>query len=302
MGRIDDALRRAQGGAGASSLTVPDQQVFAAPWDVADPVLAVERQPATAGARSGTLLDESGRSSFGGFSPEWAHRLVIAPDADHGLVEQFRSLAATLHRIQADGVPKVLMVTSADPGEGKTLTALNLALTLSESYRQRVLLVDADLRRPSIREISQLGDITGLTEGLKAPADKKLSVIGLTRTLALLPAGSPDPNPMSSLTSPRMRRIVAEAAERFDWVILDSPPLGPVADAGLLASMVDGALLVVRAARTSYGAVAHAIEALGRERILGVVLNGVEESEVAPYGRYYGGDAAGDAAIARLRE
>ena len=99
----------------------------------------------------------------------------------------------------------------------------------------------------------------------------------------LLPAGRPDPDPIGGLTSARMRSILDEAAARFDWVILDAPPMGPMADANLLASMVDGAVFVVRSGRTHHQAAQRAIEALGRERILGVVLNGVEKMPSEQY-------------------
>jgi capsular exopolysaccharide synthesis family protein len=302
MGRINDALQRAQGEPIISPATIPNQKVFTAPWDVHASDVEAPSVPKIATVTVGTLLDEPHHAEFNGFNPEWTHRLVISQEANPTLVEQFRSLAATLHRMQVDGLPKVIMVTSADAGEGKTFTALNLSLTLSESYRHRVLLIDADLRRPSIREVSQTGNMPGLSECLKAPADKKLSVLALTPTLTLLPAGTPDPNPMSGLTSPRMRRIISEAAQGFDWVVMDAPPLGPVADAGLLASMVDGAVLVVRAGRTPHAAVEKAVEAIGRDRILGVVLNGVEEDGASPYGHYYGGEPNSGAAVPRLRE
>ena len=93
---------------------------------------------------------------------------------------------------------------------------------------------------------------------------------------------------MSGLTSSRMRHILSEAVTRFDWVIVDAPPLGPVADANLLAEMVDTSLLVVRAAKTPFALVQRAIEILGRERLLGVVLNGVDAADAEGYGGYYG--------------
>ena len=111
-----------------------------------------------------------------------------------------------------------------------------------------------------------------------------------TDTLTVLPAGRPDPDPMSSLTSSRMHRILDEAIALFDWVVVDAPPIGPIADAGLLAAMVDAALLVVRADRTKCAAVQKAIDSLGRDRILGVVLNAAVEIEPSGYGTYYGHD------------
>jgi capsular exopolysaccharide synthesis family protein len=224
---------------------------------------------------------------FEGFNSKWKDRLVVSPSADWLLVEQFRRLAAVLHQAQTTGNTKVVMVTSASAGDGKTLTAINLALILSESYARRVLLIDADLRRPSIRDVSHLPDFIGLSDGLRAKTEQKLTVMQVTERLTLLPAGRPDPDPMGGLTSARMRRIIDDAAGRFDWVIVDAPPVGTVADASVLVGMVDAALLVVRAGTTQYPITVKAIEALGRDRILGVVLNAVERADQAAYGEYY---------------
>jgi capsular exopolysaccharide synthesis family protein len=204
----------------------------------------------------------------------WKERLVSSRECSHALVEQFRRLAGTLHKAQlATGIQRVL-VSSASPNEGKTLTAINLALTLSESYKRRVLLIDADLRHPSIGDSADDSGSVGLSVALRTSEDQPLAVIPLTPMLTLLPAGPPDPDPMGSLTSSRMTRILSEAARRFDWVVLDGPPVGPVADASLLAQMADGTLLVVRAERTPHAAVEKAVASIGRERILGVILNG----------------------------
>ena len=125
-------------------------------------------------------------------------------------VEQYRRLAATLHHTQPERGIKVVMITSALSGEGKSLTSANLALTLSQSYRRDVLLIDGDLRRPSIHHIFQVQNASGLSDGLKS-SDEKLSIIEVFEHLAILTAGKPDPDPMSGLTSDRMRRIVDEA-------------------------------------------------------------------------------------------
>jgi capsular exopolysaccharide synthesis family protein len=192
-------------------------------------------------------------------------------------VEQYRKLAATLHLSHIQRELKVIMVTSAVPGDGKTLTAVNLALTLSGSYRRRVLLIDADLRRPALSDVFQLPSVVGLTGWLKGPSPRKLSVIKVSDQLALLPAGQPDPDPISGLTSERMRRLLKDAATSFDWVILDTPPIGLLTDANLLGEMVDGALLVVRAKVTPYALIQRAVQALGRDRLLGVVMNCTDE-------------------------
>jgi capsular exopolysaccharide synthesis family protein len=200
------------------------------------------------------------------------------------LVEQFRRLAATLHHEHQTNGLKSLMITSASPSDGKTLTAINLALVLADSYRYSVLLVDADLRRPSIQSVLELSDGNGLSEALRAPDDQPLALMPITPALTLLPAGQPIANSIEALTSPRMQQIMEEAAERFDWVLLDSPPVGSVTDARLLSRMVGGTLFVIRAGKTGYPEVQHAIDSIGREQILGVVLNAVES---VPRDSYY---------------
>jgi capsular exopolysaccharide synthesis family protein len=206
------------------------------------------------------------------------------------LVEQFRRLAATLHQAHKTQGLRSIMVTSANPGDGKTLTAINLALVLTESYRYRVLLVDADLRRPSISNVVDLAVGTGLSEALRAPTPQKLALAQLTSRLTLLPAGGPTANSIEALVSPRMHQILEEAMAKFDWVILDAPPLGPTADARLLSQMAGGTLFVIRAGKSQYPDVLKAIDTLGRDQILGVVLNDVEETATDGYytdGYYY---------------
>jgi capsular exopolysaccharide synthesis family protein len=193
-------------------------------------------------------------------------------------VEQFRRASATLIEAQAAGNLKVLLVASASPGDGKTLTALNLALVLGRSYGRRVLLIDGDLRRPSLHRVVGVPNRSGLADALQAQSDVRLEVTPITETVTLLPAGPADPDPLRSLSSARMKRVLHEAAQRFDWVIIDSAPVGVVADASVLATLTDGIVFVVRAEHSQYPAVKKAMQTLGHERILGVILNGVNGS------------------------
>jgi protein-tyrosine kinase len=213
-------------------------------------------------------------------------KLVISEKLNAGTVEQYRRLAATLHQAQCNDGIKIVMIASALAGEGKTLTAMNLALTLSESYGRRVLLIDADLRRPALHKAFQLPNASGLNDGLKAGADRKLTVLEISPRLALLPAGKPEPDPMSVLTSDRMRRVIQEAASKFDWVVIDTPPVALLPDAHLLAAMVNVVVLVVDAGRTPCALIQRAIDSLDRGRIVGVVLNRVEDRAVSPGGKY----------------
>jgi capsular exopolysaccharide synthesis family protein len=215
-----------------------------------------------------------------------AEKLVIMKETSPVSVEQYRKLAASLHQAQLERNIKVVMIASAMSGEGKTLTAVNLALTLSESYRRRVLLVDADLRRPQMHELFQLPNVSGLNEGLKAPELRPLSVFEVSPRLVLLPAGRPDPDPMGILASERMRQVIQEASAAFDWVIMDTPPVVLLPDTNLLADMADVSVLVVAAGKTPHRMVTRAVELLGHERILGVVLNGAEENAIAATAGY----------------
>jgi len=209
----------------------------------------------------------------------WDHpvddKLIISSEIKPIAVEQYRRTAAVLHHLQATSGTRVVMVASAIAGEGKTLTACNTALTLSESFHRRVLLIDADLRRPSVHHMFRLGNASGLNEALRAERDTKAPIVAVSPRLSVLPAGRPDPDPMGSLTSPRMRHIIEDASTAFDWVIIDTPPIGLLPDANLLAAMTDTVLLVIGAGSTPLHAIERAVKALDRSRIAGVVLNRV---------------------------
>jgi capsular exopolysaccharide synthesis family protein len=183
------------------------------------------------------------------------------------------------------------MIASAAESEGKTLTAANLSLTLSESYHRTVLLIDADLRRPSLHTLLKLPGTPGLTESLLSSIDTPLQTHRLSTYLTVLTAGRASSDPMAGLTSPRMRQILDDAREKFDWVIIDTPPVGLLTDANLLGAMVDGAVLVVRAGSTPYTLVKRAAEHLGPNRMLGVVLNrataNMKEYGYGYYAHYY---------------
>jgi receptor protein-tyrosine kinase len=216
-------------------------------------------------------------------------KLVIDPHVDANVVEQYRHLAAVLHHAQQASGVRTVMVTSAMPAEGKTLTATNLALTLSQSYQRRVLLIDADLRRPRMREMFALPDTEGLTDSLAAASRNggdRLPVHQVTPTLWVLAAGHMLPDPMSLLVSPAMKQLIDDARDSFDWVVVDTPPIAILPDANLLSEMIDTALLVVSAESTPYPMVQRAAQAIGPKRILGVVLNRAENSGPSTYNYY----------------
>jgi len=286
MTRLAEALRRAEDPSGTVAPT-SDTQPAGKPLTPVPDTLRVQRDD-RAWVEDLEIQKDPTLGVFHGFSAAAVDKLVITPTVPHAAVEQYRKLAASLHHAQLERQIKVVMITSAAPGEGKTLTSTNLALTLSQSYRRRVLLIDADLRRPSVHAVFDVPNVLGLSDGLKSETDQKLSLIQISEHLTVLPAGRPDSDPMSGLTSDRMRRLVAEAAARFDWVLIDTPPVGFLSDANLLAAMVDVTLFVVRAGKSPFRLIQRALDAVGRNRIIGVVLNGIKESDdVVGYG-YYG--------------
>jgi capsular exopolysaccharide synthesis family protein len=215
-------------------------------------------------------------------------KMVVGDQADGSLVEQYRHLAAALHKAQAEFGYRSVMVTSALQSEGKTLTASNLALTLSHSYQRRVLLIDADLRKPRLREMFMLPEGAGLTDSLSLPRGGKLPIHQISPTLWVLTAGRPTNDPMSTLVSKSMKQLLDDAKDEFDWVIVDTPPIAILPDANLLAAMIDTALLVVSAFSTPYPMVQRAAQAIGATRILGVVLNRADDAALREGYNYYG--------------
>ena len=289
MSRIDDALRQA-GKAPAGSAageaafvdaadalpTESNAPVTTLPMPTPARMAAVTSSPAAVSVEPlPPPLRVSGATAGIKFDPD--EKLVVHPAASRTCIERYRRIAATLHHLQQERGVKLLMVASAAMGEGKTLTSANLALTLSESYRRKVLLIDADLRRPSLTALFHLQRSRGLSERLRGDGEGPLSVLEMSDLLALLPGGRPDSDPMAGLTSGRMRQILSQASASYDWVILDTPPIGLQPDAGLLAAMVEAALLVVGVGVAPAASVEAAIETIGRDKLIGVVLNRIEE-------------------------
>lgn len=292
MSRIDEALRRASEAKGTTlpeSLDSTDDRVTLEdyPGEARSAVLPKSAQPST----YLRIEDDRAVARIGRLS---ASEVVGLPGARSEAVEHYRRLAALLHEAQVERGIKTLLVTSAVPREGKTVTISNLALTFSESYHRRVLLIDADVRRPSVHDVFGVPNVTGLSDALRSEAAVP-KLVSVTRRLSVLPAGRPDQNPVGSLSSARMQALVGQAAAQFDWVLIDTPPVGLLPDAQHLTRLADAVVLVVAAGLTPYRLVQHAVGELGADRIFGTVLNRVEEGAIpaAPYYRqYYAPDGA----------
>lgn len=205
--------------------------------------------------------------------------------------DRFRLLRMRLRESWTAGKLKSILITSPLPGDGKSTTALNLATALTEDKTRRVLLIDADLHRGSLYEQLGIPAYAGLSECLQDGQDP----IPLTRFIEplgwyLLSSGNSQPNnPTELLHAPELSRLFERLALEFDWIVVDCPPVLSLSDAIALKNHVDGILLVARAGCTPAKAIEDAISMVGKRQVLGVVLNGVEDSDqpYSAYHRYY---------------
>jgi len=282
MSRIDRALRTWEKKAAPESPERFELGKYANESAVAVPVAPVPvppQAPAPAAAINGHV-----RPFVPHVTPDLEARLVTGGSGAVSL-EQYRRLAAVLHDIQQQQGLKTLMLTSALPAEGKTLTTINLALTLSESYGRRVLIIDADLRWPSIHKMFGLSNGAGLSEALHGDL-RELPFCNVSPRLSVLTAGNPGVTPLAALTSARMSELVESCASQFDWVILDTPPVGLLPDAQVLARLIRAVVFVIAAGATPSTVVQRAIGELGADCVIGTVLNRVENRRIPEAGYY----------------
>lgn len=202
--------------------------------------------------------------------------LVMRTDPHGQQAESYRRIRANLEFADVDRPVRALVVTSALAGEGKSTTSINLALALAERSN-RVLLIDADLRRPSIGRHCQIEDAVGLTTALLGEVNVADAVQRWAGAIDILPSGAVPPNPGQLLGSAAMAELMNELADSYSFIIVDSPPLLPATDALGLAHMTDGTLVVARYKWTRREHLAHAIESLEavRARVVGIVLDRV---------------------------
>lgn len=206
------------------------------------------------------------------------------------IAEEYRSLRTNLRYSGIENPGGALLVTSANPSEGKTTTAANLAVAMAQSGK-RVILLDADLRRPGIHPLFGLSNQLGLSTLFWEESPRVAEVIQQTEVpgLRVIASGEPPPNPAEILDSKRMTEILVELRSQADMVVLDSPPLLVVADANILASRCSGAIIVMDSGRTRTDAARKVVETLTRSKvkILGIVLNRVSGRRGGYYNNYY---------------
>jgi capsular exopolysaccharide synthesis family protein len=306
MSRIHEALKRAEQERAASQ-TAPNSErtaehaIVSSVIEAAPPPSTVlphlpsslaEAEPAAAPLQFETLWEKCARANW---SPD--PNTIVFENADPFFpgAEQFRTLRSRLYRLRESQPLQTVLISSAIPAEGKTLVSTNLAFALVRQSGCRVLLIDADLRSPRVHTMLRAPANPGLADYLQKTATE-FEVIqrGGEEGLCLIPAGTHVTHPSELISSERMKEFLDRLRTAFDWIIIDSPPALPVADATVLGGMADGVLLVVRANSTPSEASQKACKDLRDAHIIGVVLNTAEES--SEYNSYYSGSANGIAA------
>jgi protein-tyrosine kinase len=203
--------------------------------------------------------------------------------------EQFRLLRTRLNLMQKQNGIKTILVTSTVPQEGKSFTACGLAGVMAQESGKRVVVIDADMRKPgSGRDFGLNGNssVTGMAQVLRRETQFRSALLKFSNPeFWFLPSGALPTNPSELLGSPDLERMIKSAAEMFDWVIVDSPPILALSDATLIAPLCDTVLLVVRANSTPSKLVLETVNRIGRDKICGVVINRQKQIQSSRY--YY---------------
>lgn len=209
--------------------------------------------------------------------------------SDPFYLEQFKALRAKFEYLVDQRKMKVIAITSSIAGEGKTLSCATLAYNLAGSGRKRVLLIDADMRKSDLARGLDIAPVPGLSEFLKDAAEPKTIIRNtLVPGLYVIPGGRTLEDPSKLLSAEKIRVFLEKVQDHYDLILLDTPPIIPVADTLSLRDMVDGFVFLFRAGFTPYPMLQQSLEELGDAKVLGIILNGVEPRRQRYYQRYYG--------------
>lgn len=280
MSRVHDALRRAEmGGSPVENLPArPDSPLEFLPVSVGGgSTVRLNIHP-------GMLADVEVVK----FDPAPESHLLDLNNSHETPAEEFRTLRTRLNHLQTLQPLHSAIVTSPSPAEGKTFTAVNLALAEAQLAESSVLLGDFDLRRPIVHNLFQIKRSPGISDYLTGQctfAQALRKVEGMN--LYLLPAGSAVKNPLELLNMRQVKALFEELPRTFNWSIFDTPPLLFSADANLLATLADGAILVVKIGSTTFDNVTRAMQSLCENNVLGIVANGARASELYSKYTYY---------------
>ena len=220
-------------------------------------------------------------------------KLVCITDRESLAAEKFRFLGVRLSHLQQKRPIKRLLITSSVPEEGKSTVATNLACTLATRQRQKVLLLEGDLRRPTLAKEFGLGKQPGLSEWLESEASPATNICELESLgLWLLPAGTPPSEPLELLQSAKLSLLMDQLNSWFDWIVIDSPPVLPLGDTSIWMRLADAILLVTRPGKTEKRQLQRTLEAVEQPKLLGALVNGSIEATSSSYYYYQGGRAS----------
>jgi len=295
MSRIQDILKKAEReGAVQRTRALAPEPVPSPSGTMAMPLPRLPRRSpagpdAAAWTPTETPADAPARNVTGTFDA----RLVAACAPQSFAAEQYRSLRTRIKTVERGRAIRAIIVTSPNKGDGKSLTAANLALTMAQEFQQRIALLDADLRRPSIHRLLGISETPGLSDVLMGGATLDDALVLMPEHhLTVLPSGIVPIHPAELLGSAAMRRVLDTLRTRFDHVIIDMPPVAPLADVSIASAMADGVLMIVRAGVTPKPAIERALAGLEMSKVLGLILNDAGDTAAAyGYGGY--GYAAG---------
>jgi protein-tyrosine kinase len=301
MSRVHDALRRAEKGAPieetADAATAVEFQPEVKVEEPAPPppprrpeflpvasALPVAAPPVRLNIHAATLAEVA----LVPFQPAPESHLLDLSNSHETPAEEFRTLRTRLNHLQSLQPLHTVVVTSPSPAEGKTFTAVNLALAEAHLAESSVLLGDFDLRRPIIHNLFQVDRAPGLSDYLTGQCTFSQALRRVEgMNLYLLPAGSPVKNPLELLNMRTAKVLFEELPRSFNWAIFDTPPLLFSADANLLSTMADGTILVVKIGSTTFDNVSRAMQSLCENNVLGIVANGARASELYSKYTYY---------------
>jgi capsular exopolysaccharide synthesis family protein len=222
-------------------------------------------------------------------------RLVFLTEPESLAAEKFRFLGVRMRQLQQNRQIKKVLVTSTMAEEGKSTVSANLAGVLARRKRHKVLLIEGDLRRPVLAREFGLGNLKGIAEWLRGDTEMVGNIYHLEGAdFWFMPAGDPPPNPLELLQSGRLNSLMNQLVLLFDWIIVDSPPLLPLADTTVWQRVTDGALLVVREAKAEKGPLQRGLDILKKPDLIGVVLNASSDGDRHNYYQRYAGSARHD--------
>jgi capsular exopolysaccharide synthesis family protein len=219
-------------------------------------------------------------------------RLPCFTDAGSPAAEAFRLLGVRLRHLRRDRPLKKVLITSTIPQEGKSMVAANLACTLALRTQQRILVLEGDLRRPSLSQTFGLGRNPGICECLGGDRSLATSIYHLKGpNIWILPSGSAPSNALELLQSVRLSSLMNQLTELFDWIIIDSPPVLPLADTSVWMRLADGILLTTRQGTTEKRKLQRGLEAIESNKLIGALVNSSKHAAASDY-YYYGSPAA----------